>query len=109
MRKLTDNQKEFILQFFKHGEYAGSRFIAIKLIDTGQCIVAGTECIWRGGIGNFIKTSPAENTVECSLYEFDLEYFLRSEWFKEVQSEAVVRLGSELRMLKDEFEDICDL
>ena len=79
MNLLTENQKKFLLTFFKDETYPGWDNIANALLDTGGCIVAGKECIWKGGIGNFIKTSEAKNTVGCLLYKFDLSYFLSSE------------------------------
>lgn len=54
---LTENQKEFLLDnFFKLGDYYGWKNIATKLLENGVCVVAGGECIWRGGIGNFITS-----------------------------------------------------
>jgi hypothetical protein len=51
-----------------------------SLIENGKCIVAGTECIWKGGIGNFIKTSNADDLVDCLVYDFDLKVFMTS-WY----------------------------
>lgn len=81
--KLTEHQINVLLPFFLDGKYAGSENIGRKLLETGVCIVAGEECIWKGGIGNFIKTKKAENLVGCLEYTFDVEYFLTSEWCKE--------------------------
>lgn len=94
MKTLTQNQIDFLLEyFFTNEKYAGWKNIATTLLIHGSCIVAGTTCIWDGGIGNFIKTSPAENTIDCSLYEFDLEYFLTSKWYIEVKNEHVKALN----------------
>uniref|UniRef100_UPI002029434B hypothetical protein n=1 Tax=Caballeronia sp. ATUFL_F2_KS42 TaxID=2921765 RepID=UPI002029434B len=62
--KLTENQKNFILDtFFKMNTSAvGWRGIAEKLIDSGNCIVAGDIPIWMGGIGNYIKTKSSDST-----------------------------------------------
>jgi hypothetical protein len=49
MKKLTNYQKEFILNyFFKDEKYAGWRNIGTTLLEDGECVVAGTECIWIG-------------------------------------------------------------
>ena len=89
-KKLTVNQKNFLLdKFFENNSYAGWRNIATKLIEDGQCIVQGSNCIWFGGIGNFIKTSTAKDAVDCLLYEFDLEYFMDSELYKRVHSNYI--------------------
>ncbi len=117
MRKLTESQKEFLLNsFFENEKFPGWRSIATTLLETGKCIVAGETCIWRGGIGNFIKTSPAEGTVGCSLYEFDLEYFLTSAWYKEVKEQFLVTLKKEeaqadekLKELKVKIQDLKSL
>jgi len=72
MGKITEYQKKFLLQnFFSLPEYPGWLNIATKLIESGRCIVAGHGCIWKGGIGNFIKTEPAEDAIDCTLYTFD--------------------------------------
>mgnify|MGYP003335996484 CR=1 FL=1 len=76
-------QKQFILTRFFANDMPGWRTIGTKLIENGRCIVAGTERIWKGGIGNFIEVKPAEGTFECSLYTFDLKSFLKSELYKE--------------------------
>lgn len=88
MTKLTTPQKEFLLQhFFRHHKYAGWKNIAESLLEFGKTIVAGNDCIWKGGIGNFITLSEApKDSVDCVVYEFYLESFLQSEWLKEVVS-----------------------
>ena len=80
MEELNDNQKKYLLSFFETDKYAGWKNIATKLIENGKCIVAGTECIWKGGIGNFIKTSNADDLVDCLVYDFDLKVFMTS-WY----------------------------
>jgi hypothetical protein len=106
---ITFNQRQFLLTFFTNEEFAGYRNIAEKLLNTGQCIVAGKECIWKGGIGNFIKTSNAEEAVDCLLYEFDLEYFLSSEWYKERRLNILSMLSNEIKEVQTRFEDISEL
>jgi hypothetical protein len=87
MKPLTDYQKRFILDyFFKNENYAGWANIADKLLETGQCIVAGEERIWKGGVGNFIDVVAHDGSVGCSLYVFRRDDFLSSVWFKEVKS-----------------------
>lgn len=117
MRILTENQKNFLLNyFFENDKYPGWKSIATTLLETGKCIVAGETCIWRGGIGNFIKTSPAKGTVGCSLYKFDLEYFLTSVWYKEVKEQYLVQIEAEtiqaeesLNKLKVKYQSLKDL
>ena len=88
MKPLTNYQKEFFLEcFFKNEKYSGWKEIATKLLETGQCIVAGDKCIWYGGIGNFIKTETAKDAFDCLLYKFDFDYFLTSEWYKQIAKE----------------------
>ncbi len=83
MEKLTNSQKEFVLHnFFTNSTFHGWKNIAEKLIDTGKCVVAGKECIWRGGIGNFIKVENFEQGVDCLMYTFDLTGFLVSEYYR---------------------------
>jgi hypothetical protein len=106
---ITFHQRQFLLTFFTNEEFAGYRNVAEKLLNTGQCIVAGKDCIWKGGIGNFIKTSNAEDAIDCLLYKFDLEYFLSSEWYKERRQNFLSMLENELKELKQKVEDINEL
>lgn len=110
MRTLTENQKNFLLNyFFKNEEFAGWKNIATLLLDKGSCIVAGKRCIWCGGIGNFIKTKNAENAIDCLLYEFDLEYFLSSEWYKRIRNDYIFILSDKKNRVECEYKEICDL
>lgn len=110
MKQLTENQINFLLKyFFKAEEFAGWKNIATKLLNTGSCIVAGKNCIWRGGIGNFIKTKNAENAFDCLLYEFDLDYFLTSKWYLEVKNEYVATLVNEKLQIEDQINEINNL
>ncbi len=110
MKTLTENQINFLLEyFFKAEEFASWKNIATKLLNTGSCIVAGKDCIWIGGIGNFIKTKNAENLIDCLLYEFDLEYFLSSEWYKEISNQYISILSDKKKQIEAEYTDICGL
>ena len=110
MKKLTEYQKDFLLEyFFKSEKYPGWKSIATQLLETGNCIVAGTGCLWHGGIGNFINTNNSEGLIDCTLYEFDLEYFLSSEWFKEICNQYIAILSDKKRNILQEYEDICNL
>ena len=110
MKKLTDNQKEFLLNyFFRNGKYAGWKHIATALLEDGSCIVPGPDCIWIGEIGNFIKTSVASNAIDCLLYEFDLKYFLSSEYYKSISNQYIDILATKKREIDEEFNDICNL
>lgn len=110
MESLTDNQIEFLLQyFFKNEAFAGWKNIATKLLINGSCVVAGTDCIWKGGIGNFIQTDEAEEAIRCVKYSFDLDNFLDSEWFKEIHSEYVSELAKEIRRIEYKYHDIAKL
>lgn len=110
MRTLTENQKNFLLEhFFKEPQYPGWNYIATKLLATGSCIVAGDTCLWIGGIGNFIKTSNILNAVDCLLYEFDLDQFLSSEWYREIHKEYLIDSLNKLKQLELEYKDIYDL
>lgn len=110
MKTLTENQINFLLEyFFKVEEFIGWKGIATKLINTGSCIVAGKERIWIGGIGNFIKTKDAENAIDCLLYEFNLEYFLSSNWYKRISESYISILSDRKKQIEAEYSDILDL
>lgn len=81
MLLLTKIQKDFIIEtFFQPNSYLG-RLSAILLLDFGDCVVAGSDCIWVGGIGDYIKISPVKK--DYSLYEFSFEDFMKSELYKQ--------------------------
>jgi hypothetical protein len=110
MKQLTEYQINFLLEyFFKNEKYPGWKNIATALINTGSCVVAGTGCLWKGGIGNFIKTNNHGGLIDCTLYEFDLEYFLSSEWYKEISNQYISILSDKKRRIEDEYEQICNL
>ena len=110
MNKLTEYQKNFLLEyFFRNEAYVGWKNIATKLLEKGECIVAGNECIWNGGIGNFINTEKAENAVDCLLYKFDLDVFLSSEWYKMISNDYISILSTKKMQINDEYNDITSL
>ena len=110
---MTQYQKDFLLEyFFKNEKYAGWKNIATKLLETGKCIVPGKDCIWYGGIGNFIDTKPTNDAIGvigCIEYSFDLEYFLGSEWFKEIHNQYISILSNKKREIEDEYEQLINL
>lgn len=107
MRELTKNQKDFILKnFFKNPKYNGWESIATKLLETGTCVVAGYDCIWKGGIGNFIETSKAEDFIDCVRYNFDTESFLKSKYYIESSKPIKDRIGEELERLNNMYTEI---
>lgn len=109
METLTSNQKEFILNFFEEKNCPGWKTIAEKLLSAGQCIVAGEDRIWNGGIGNFIKVDPAKDSYKCSVYTFDLESFLSSEWFEQAKDFEILTLNAKIEISKSKLEDISKL
>jgi len=109
-KKLTENQREFMItNFFQNEKYAGAKGIAEKLLDKGHCIVAGKDCIWHGGIGNFIKTSEAEDAIDCLLYEFDLDIFKSSGYYKETHKFILKDLAEKVDESVKQFNEIKEL
>lgn len=110
MKELTENQKTFLLNnFFKNEQYAGWKNIATTLIEKGKCVVAGDRCIWLGGIGNFINTSNADGYFDCLLYEFNLDYFMTSEYYKEIHAAILEELSDKIIHLQEIHSDISNL
>jgi hypothetical protein len=87
--KVTEIQKQFVLNFFKNEKYVGWKNIAEQLIDKGTCVVAGKEPIWRGGVGNYIKVKESEGFIDCLVYTFDIQYFLSSAWVKDCLEDKI--------------------
>lgn len=111
---LTEIQTNFLLnQFFISediiNKYPEVENIARTLLTSGKCIVAGTSNIWFGGVGNFINVKPAENTIGCSLYTFDLNYFLSSMLFRDVRCSYLKVLNTEVVEISKQVEKIKQL
>ena len=108
--ELTENQKNFLLEtFFKDETYANWRGIATKLLVDGRCVVAGKECIWFGGIGNFIKTKTEDDYVDCLLYTFDLKNFLSSDYFQQCKIQYLTELGKKKREIELKYNELNSL
>ena len=113
MRRLTENQINVLLPFFKDEGYPGWKTIALNLIKNGNTIVAGNECIWKGGIGNFIRTEKSKNLDDCLEYYFDLEVFLSSVMFQEYKIalindsiKEVIKIKEKLIEIKQKYDEI---
>jgi len=81
--EFNENQIHLLLGFFITDKYNGWNHIAVDLIKKGECVVAGSERIWVGGIGNFISVQQAEGLHRCSIYKFNLDEFIKSGIFKD--------------------------
>jgi hypothetical protein len=108
--KLTESQKNFILDtFFEHEDYAGWKNIATVLLENGTCVVPNLKSgfsIWhKKNIGAFIEIEAAETYVDCIRYNFDLDYFLESDWFKKARNSYVneeqVKIDSLIKLTEE--------
>lgn len=106
--KLDERQIEFISKLFPN-ECAGANTIARKLISTGKCIVAGSDRIWRGGIGNFITDKPAENAIDCTELTFNFQSFISSELFKDIIQNELLQIQEAIKELKKQEMSIAKL
>ncbi len=107
--KLSEHQIDFILDmFFKSYEtqYNGAMNIGRGLLTTGTATVAGNEPIFKGGIGNFIKTSKAEGLYHCLEYKIDLESFISSHFFREALNATVEDLKRESAILIEKTSNL---
>lgn len=107
---MTEHQKKFLLDtFFKNERYPGWIGIATDLLEKGECLVSGEECIWQGGIGNFIKVidpPPAYfHGGGCVLYQFDRTFF-DSEWCQEAARNYLLILEKKKAELEQELQAI---
>lgn len=104
-KKLNKIQLEFIKEhFFKLTHAIGWKQIADNLLTNEHCIVAGTECIWRGGIGNFIKVEKSLDAIGCLVYKFDVNTFLESEFFKEAYNAKIEALYKEMENAEENYK-----
>ena len=107
---MKQTQIDFLLEyFFKNQFHEGWESIATKLINKGECVVAGESRMWSGDIGNFIKTEPLADSYKCYLYKFDLEYFLSSDYFKDIHNQYIAILADNKRRVEEEYNDIVNL
>ena len=113
MRKLTQKQKNYLINTFfsfnlskNHNLVRGYPTIAGLLLEYGSCTVGGTTCIWFGGVGNFIKTSSEPTNYGCLTYTFDLENFLKSDYFKGTHANGIKELAANLLETKEHYEEI---
>ena len=110
MSELKKYQKEFLLNtFFKNEDFPGWKNIATKLLENGSCIVAGNDCIWKGGISYYIKTNQTDNFIDCLEYVFDFETFKQSDLYKEQVYMKLQDLKDELFTIQCEIIDIENL
>lgn len=104
MKILSIHQRNFLLEnFFKNEKFPGWRNIANNLLDNGKCIVAGDKCIWNGGIGNWITTNNAKDAYNCLEYSFNLQEFMKSEWFKSIYNQYLDIINEELEEKKQQI------
>jgi hypothetical protein len=106
---ITEEQTKYLLKFFKNEEFPGWEIIAKTLIEKGKCVVAGENCIWRGGISNFIVTKKAFDFFGCLEYHFDLEPFLKSEFFKQYVNNDLDNLLEEQKLFNEKVTEISNL
>lgn len=99
---LNLNQVNTLLPLFINAKYPGWRNIGTHLLLNGSCIVAGTSCIWIGGVGNFIKVEPTLNAVDCSTYTLDIEEFVKSKWIQTYLAEQFLNEQLILEKLENE-------
>ena len=84
MTIISEVEKNYIIRrfFYSPNNLPGISRIGEKLLADGKVIVAGPTNVFNGfEVNEFIKTSPAPDTIDCLLYEFDLEGFLESDVF----------------------------
>tara|TARA_R110000772_G_C13220533_1_gene431792 strand:+ start:462 stop:794 length:333 start_codon:yes stop_codon:yes gene_type:complete len=110
MRKLSEDlTKTLVAYFFQDGASVMSEAIGRELLEEGSCVVAGDECIYRGAIGNFINTKKSKAHIGCLEYKFDLESFLKSEYFKPYK-ESWIKIGEDtIEKAKLKLEELTSL
>lgn len=105
---LNEAQINVLLKLFPKN-CNGAESIARKLLTTGMCIVAGTEPIWRGGVGNYIVTKDAEGAVGCSEYKMNVNSFVTSNWVQEYLKEEMDGLNVEIQERQKHLTSIMEL
>jgi hypothetical protein len=114
---MTQNQVNFLLDnFFAHnltGDYAGWRNIAESLIKTGEVITTKhAEDMWRGGVGNYIKTGAGpKGSVDCITMTFDVDELVSKDnkWFMETRQNFLIKAEDELHKAKRKYNELENL
>lgn len=97
---------DVISKFFENDQYAGWENIAINLIHNGVCIVPGNDCIYKGGIGNFISVNyHPVGAVDCVEYNFDVNDFITSKIFQENLLGHINSTKSEIQKLESKLKE----
>jgi len=110
LRQLTKEQKRFIIDnFFRSSQYPDYWDVGMKLLETGQCIVAGNMYSVPSNhiIAPFVHFDFAPDTIGCLLYDFNLEKFLNSKVFKEKIKEELKDLDLRKKRLEDQLSELC--
>ena len=106
--KLNESQINFLQEtFFLQPEFPGSREVSLKLLSEGKCIVASEQRLWFGGVGNFIKRTPAEGSVGCSMLTLDISEFLA--WAEKTLMRYYAQAESDLRDMAEKTASLRDL
>lgn len=95
---------ELLLPLFENPKYLGWKNIAIKLLKQEECIVAGDNPIWIGGVGNFITLESNTTFIGCNKYIFDYYSFIKSKLVKEYIKVTQKDIYNTLNELKEKIE-----
>ncbi len=102
---LNSVTREFIITtFFKTPNHPNWEIIAEILLNEGECVVAGEEEIWCGGIGNFIRQNKEPKAVGCIRYYFDIKGFLESAYFQDVYFAEIQKREEEVEEMRDNID-----
>lgn len=111
MKNITTYQENFIIEkFFKNENFAGWRNISEKLVQEQTVLTTCNHTdIWWGGVGNFITSYESDKGVGLWEYNFNLEGFLSSEWFKEVAIDEIQKAYLRQVTAKAEYDQLSNL
>lgn len=99
---------ELLLPLFENPKYPGWKGIATKLLNQEECIVAGYNCIWIGGVGNFITLESNTTFIGCNKYIFNYDSFIKSKWVEEYLHSKLNLLNKEIKNHVDEIKILSD-
>lgn len=99
--------QEFLLRFFEDTKRIPNwKNVATTLIEEGECILAGSERPFAGGIGNFIEVNSDTNLIECVKLKFDLESFKSSQFYKDYAEKEIIRTKQTIKQCEEYLQHL---
>jgi hypothetical protein len=99
-------KRRFLIQSGKESVDSGADELFISITTNSK---ERTITLFDSGIGNFIKTTKADDVFGCLKYSFNLEYFMTSELFKTIVDREKKDLCLSIKAMEQKYAEISEL